>query len=269
MSYPQFFLDEQVLGDEQEAVIPLARSADDMKHAKALRLRAGETIAVIDAASDYFVCEIVDASKQGISVRISSREPNKVAALPRIRLFQGLGKGDRFEDVLRHATEIGVDEFVPLVSERTVVRLDEPRTASKLARWRSIVKSAAMQSGRRSVPAVSEPCRFTDLGKLMVDDVAVILFWEESDGGMTLHEALASVRDAEEQEALRVSVIIGPEGGFSEGEVSSLAGAGNVRVMSLGDTILRTETAGLIGPALVLYELGGLGSSASQQDRNA
>ena len=123
MSLPRFFLENQVLAAETEAVFPLRLAADDVKHAKVLRLTAGEHIAVIDGASDYFECEIIDISN-GLPLVSIARHEEAPAEGPQVILLQGLAKGDKMETVIRHATEVGVAAFVPLTCRRSVVKLD-------------------------------------------------------------------------------------------------------------------------------------------------
>ena len=260
MSYHHFFLEHQVLADAIGDVIELDLAPDDMKHASVLRLNVGETIAVIDAASDYFICEITDISKSGISVRIASKEHGG-AQRPSITLFQGLSKGERFEEVLRHSVELGIDCFVPLVCERCVVRLDEAKAGQKVKRWQAIAKSAAMQSGRRTIPGVTAPMPLGQLREIASDFTALFFFYEECDGSRCIRDIIDDVHEDSEPDRGRYGIIIGPEGGFSYDEVRSLASIPNVYMVSLGDTILRTETAGVVATALVSYELGGLGNS--------
>ena len=107
MSLPQFFLDEQVLADEVQEQFPLALSRDDAKHAKVLRLDPGEHIAVVDAAQDYFECEIRSFDGATPIVAISGHlDAQPLAAY--VCLVQGLAKGEKMETVIRHATELGV-----------------------------------------------------------------------------------------------------------------------------------------------------------------
>ncbi|MFR5828139.1 MAG: RsmE family RNA methyltransferase [Adlercreutzia equolifaciens] len=159
MSLPRFFLENQVLAAETEAVFPLRLAPDDAKHARVLRLTTGEHIAVIDADQDYFECEIVDFADELPLVSIA-RHVDASEAGPQVILLQGLAKGDKMETVIRHATEVGVAAFVPLTCARSIVKLDGKKAAAKTERWRAIAKNAAMQSGQawcRRSPSPS-PC---------------------------------------------------------------------------------------------------------------
>ncbi|WP_294421691.1 16S rRNA (uracil(1498)-N(3))-methyltransferase [uncultured Senegalimassilia sp.] len=261
MSLPQFFLDEQVLADEACEQFPLALSRDDAKHAKVLRLAAGEHIAVVDAAQDYFECEIKAFDGGTPIVSISGHLDAKPLAA-HVCLVQGLAKGDKMETVIRHATELGVSEFIPFAASRSIMKVDAKKSASKTERWQAIAKSAAMQSGQTHLAQVHEPMRLSALKDALASFDAVILCWEEAPGTAKLCDALRPVSHIAPSDRLaRVAVVVGPEGGLAQEEVDAiLACNDHARMVSLGSSILRTETAGIVAPALVLYELGGLGA---------
>ncbi len=258
MSLPRFFLDSQVLSAETEPVFPLRLGVDDMRHARVLRLRPGEHIAVIDAAQDYFECEIVSMA-DGVSVRIAAHEKAPEIGR-RVVLLQGLSKGDKMDTVIRHATELGVSAFIPLSCSRSVLKLDPAKSVKRTERWRSIAKSAAMQSGQAAVPEVSEPKTPAEAAEMLGQFTAVLVCWEEEragslrraiDAGLAYWGCLAA--DA------KVAVVVGPEGGLTSEEVRTLLACNPAAAsITLGPGILRTETAGVVAPALVLYELGGL-----------
>lgn len=262
MSLPHFYVNDQVIAKECDAVFPLRLAADDARHARVLRLAPGEHIAVVDGAQDYFECEIVSSGDGLPLVRIAQRL-DACEEGPHVLLVQGLAKGDKMELVIRHATELGVSGFVPFACERCVVKLDAKRAASKTERWRAIAKSAAMQSGQLRIPEVAKPASLDRVCALLAEATAVLICWEEAPGTASLAQALESglaacgVSDARDA---RVAVVVGPEGGLSPREVEALL-ASNRRaaLVSLGPSILRTETAGIVASALALYELGGLG----------
>lgn len=258
MSLPRFFLENQVIANQLDEVFPLDLASDDVKHAKVLRLKPGEHIAIIDADKDYFECEIVSFDSQ-LCVSITQHE----SALPErasVILLQGLCKGEKMDDVIRHATELGVSGFIPLKCERSIVKLDQKKTASRMNRWNSIAKSAAMQSGQPDVPFVHEPCTPAQAVASLENPTAVIVCWEEERSTSlkaAIQDALASTGTSPEKAVIVLAV--GPEGGFSEREVEMMKEAGfNSYSVTLGPSILRTETAGIVAPALAIYELGGL-----------
>ena len=265
MSLRRFFLENQVLAAETEAVFPLRLEADDAKHARVLRLAAGEHIAVIDADQDYFECEIVDFADELPLVSIARHEDASEAG-PQVILLQGLAKGDKMETVIRHATEVGVAAFVPLACARSIVKLDAKKAAAKTERWRAIAKSAAMQSGQARVPEVAEPVSVREAAAMLGQATAVLVCWEEAPETASLREAVydALLATCTPAADARIAVVVGPEGGLAEEEVQLLLGCnGRARLVTLGPSILRTETAGIVAPALALYELGGMGNRPS------
>ncbi len=263
MSLPRFFLENQVLAAETEAVFPLRLAADDARHAKVLRLAAGEHIAVIDAAQDYFECVIADFSDGLPLVSIARHDDGGVSG-PQVVLLQGLAKGDKMETVIRHATEVGVAAFVPLACARSVVKLAGKKAATKTERWRAIAKSAAMQSGQLRIPEVSEPVGVRAAAEMIVGATCVLVCWEEAPETARLSEAVQGALVATRTPAAdaRVAVVVGPEGGLTEDEVQVLLACNpRARLVTLGPSILRTEPAGTVAPALALYELGGMGNA--------
>lgn len=257
MSLPHFFLEDQVISQEADREFLLRLSEDDAKHARVLRIAPGEHIAVVDATSDYFECEVTEASREGTFVRIASKLD--ATERPQVILVQGLAKGEKMDLVVRHATELGVAGIVPMACERSVVKLDAKKAAARTQRWRAIGKSAAMQSGQQRLVEVSEPVTLAQACALVADATAVLVCWEEADLTLSISGALdralaacgcTDVRDA------RVAVVVGPEGGLTQREVDAfLEACPRASLVTLGPSILRTETAGIVAPALVLYEL--------------
>ena len=255
MSLQHFYLHDQVLADEGAPTFPLRLSPDDAKHARVLRLAPGEHIAVVDAAQDYFECEIAAFDDAVPVVRIAQRLDDEER--PLVMLVQGLAKGDKMETVIRHATELGVSAFVPMSCERSIVRLDARKAAARTQRWRAIAKSAAMQSGQPAVPEVREPAGLGETCALLETAAAVLVCWEEAPSASRLDVALdRALGGGPAAQGARVVVVVGPEGGLTEREVEVLSACNpRAALVSLGPSILRTETAGIVAPALVLYEL--------------
>lgn len=254
-----------MIAAEGDAVFPLRLAADDAKHARVLRIAPGEHIAVVDAAQDYFECEVVAFDDALPLVRIARRLDAPDAG-PAVVLVQGLAKGDKMETVIRHATELGVSAFLPCACERSIVRLDGKKAAAKTERWRAIAKSAAMQSGQPAVPEVAQPVGVREACAALAGATAVLVCWEEAPHAARLADAVSSALSATGTLAAdaRIAVVVGPEGGLAEHEVDALLSCNpRAALVSLGPSILRTETAGIVAPALVLYELGFLGGAAA------
>jgi len=220
--------------------------------ARVLRLRPGDRVLALDGTGRQYevALETVDATAAGRVVAESVAAGETGA---RLTFYQSLLKRDKFEWVLQKGTEIGVAAFVPVITRRSLVR-DAGVEPDKLARWRRIIQEAAEQSGRGALPALRPPVPFaTAVGEATGYGRALIAWEGETE------RSLAAVL-AEPLSRSTVALFIGPEGGFDPVEVEA-AVAGGVLPITLGPRVLRTETAALVGAALVLYELGDMGAA--------
>ncbi|MDO5329097.1 MAG: RsmE family RNA methyltransferase [Coriobacteriia bacterium] len=233
MSLQHFFLEEQII---EGGCFTLNLSDEDLHHAKVLRLAPGEHIGVIDAKGIYFECEILDYD---FNVRVCKRD--KHIDNFSITLCPGLAKGSKLDDVIKSCTEIGVNDFYPISFERCVVKLDNNKSQKRERRWQKIAKSAAMQSGRYSIPFVHHIQNNFDFLKKYD---AVYLFWEEADNLDFIHEIKHK----------NIAIVIGPEGGITNNEVDKIKSINkNTYVASLGSNILRTETANIVATTLIKF----------------
>ena len=208
------------------------------------------------------VVQAVDASGQLLSVRLTEIAPRRAegvvverAALPTespldLTLAQAIPKGDRMEHVIRMVTELGVTRVVPLLTERTVVRLEPGRSESRLARWRRVAREAAQQSGRAAVPEIAAPQRLSAWGPGACAAGLVVCFWEEE------RRPLDGIVPT--GPCTRAAVVVGPEGGLTAQEVHGLTEAGALAA-SLGPRLLRTDTAGAVAVVLLQARYGDLG----------
>ena len=235
--------------------LPLATS--DVHHLRdVLRLEAGAQIAVVEPSGDAFEVRLISVGADGCA-RVEVVRRLLRPDVPRVWLVQGLAKGEKIDQVVRQATELGIERIVLLVSERSVVRLDARKAADRVARWRRIAGEAAKQSQQVRVPLVEELTDVASLREVLAACELVLLAWEDADGAPSIGDAVgAAGLDGTDA----VAVIVGPEGGFTSQEVAVMVAAG-ARVVSLGPAVLRTETAGVVVPALVLAARGGLGGS--------
>lgn len=261
MSLQHFYLEDQVIARETQERFELLLSPDDVKHARVLRMGPGEHIAVVDAAKDYFEVEVDRFDADGMIVHIA-HHLESASERPEVILLQGLAKGDKMDDVIRHATELGVSSFIPLECTRSVMKLDPKKAPKKIERWRAIAKSAAMQSGQPAIPEVLAPMKPKAAAEALKDCTALCVCWEEAPSTKKLGDAIriGLEKHGQERKDARVALVVGPEGGLTEQEVELfLDSSDTAALVSLGSSILRTETAGIVAPALALYELGCLG----------
>lgn len=253
MSAHRFFL-TQPLADGDPVRVSL--SPEDLHHAvTVLRVRPGEQLEVVEpGVQAVWLVSVVSAGPEGIEARRLERLAR--TAHPRVALVQGVAKGEKMDAIVRQATEVGADEVVPVFTSRSIVRLEGRKRAERGERWRRVARAAAEQSHRDSVPLVHDPAPLREVLPLLAAFDAVFVLWEEESrpaGLLTALEAWDGGTDP------RVALVIGPEGGLAAEEVAALRDIG-ARSVSLGPTILRTETAAIVALSLAVYGLGGLGA---------
>jgi len=219
---------------------------------RVLRLGPGAEVLVLDEDGKLYRSRIASAAFGAVRLEIFEQVEGQGEPPLKVTLVQGLARGDKMDLVIQKATELGVSRIVPLVSERAVVRLEGTRIEKRVARWQKIAVEAAEQCGRLRVPVVEQPLDLAASLKLAEPGDTVLFLWE-GEKERRLRDILRQHHPAGE-----VFLFVGPEGGFSAGEARMAADAGAFCV-TLGPRVLRTETAGLIAAALVLYELGDLG----------
>jgi 16S rRNA (uracil1498-N3)-methyltransferase len=213
--------------------------------ARVLRLREGAKIVAFDGRGDDHRCEILAVRGDRVRVRVDERLPGLPESPLAVTLVQAVSRGERMDLTLQKATELGVATIVPVLSARSVVRLDADQAARKLRHWQAIVASAAEQCGRSVLPDVRPP---VDLDRhLAAPAIAAVRLLPHP--GATLPLARIGAP------AGGIELLVGPEGGFEDGEVASAVAAG-YRTVSLGPRVLRTETAGMVA-VTVLQALAG------------
>ncbi len=241
----RFFVSGENLGSGQ--VVLTGKQAHQIR--SVLRMTPSDQIIVLDNTGYEYAVAITDVGRQRVAGRITDKQLAQGEPRTQITLYQALLAREKFEWVLQKCTEVGVTRFVPMVTERSIVRRPQAITLARLARWKSIVTEAAEQSGRGRIPQLERPINFADaLAGLGAFDRRLIACPQA--GRRTLRELLQAGRT----EALAIALLIGPEGGFSDEEIAAACEKGAV-AMSLGKRILRTETAAVVASAVILYEL--------------
>ena len=215
---------------------------------RVLRLREGDECLLFNGDGHDYGARITSAGKREVSVLIlSARHIDNESPL-RITLVQGIARGEKMDLILQKATELGVAAIIPVMAERTEVKLDAERTSKRMAHWRSVVVSACEQSGRACIPDLAQPLSLAHGAAAMADDcMKLSLDPAGTDSLICLPAPVAN----------RIAVAIGPEGGWSprDRETLRLAGFSGLR---LGPRILRTETAGLAAIAALQSRFGDL-----------
>ena len=224
---------------------------DEIKHiTKVMRLRAGERVEIIAGPDKEYLAEIKEISKAEIELAIIEEIKKKRELDCRITIYQGIPKGQKMELIIQKATELGVYRIVPSDLKRCVSSIAE-KEDKKIARWQKIAHEAAKQAKRLSVPAIENTMEIDEIIEDMKSNQINILFYESEDNLM-LKDCLRRITSSG-QKTVSAGIIIGPEGGLEECERAALCEAGAESV-SLGDRILRTETAAIYGAAVLAYE---------------
>ena len=205
---------------------------------------------------DNYNAEIVNYSKNEVECKIISRINETTESNVHITLFQGIPKFEKMELIIQKNTEVGIKSIVPVIMERTVVKLDEKIASKKLERWQKIAEIAAKQSMRDIIPQIGNITKLKDIDTTEFD--AVLVAYENEEHNMLktelqkLERKIKSNNSSEQQ--YNIAIVIGPEGGISEKELVMLAEK-NAKFVSLGKRILRTETAGVVMAGNIIYEL--------------
>jgi 16S rRNA (uracil1498-N3)-methyltransferase len=222
-------------------------SGTDASHIRTvLRLQAGDKVQVLDGKGSLYVVQLTDIKAKLVKGKIISFEEVNTESPLKIHLGQSLIKGNKFDVVLRKSVELGVESITPLVTERTVVKSDSDK---KFARWKKIAEESCKQCGRSSIPNVSENIMKLDAFCQQGSGSDLkLMFWElENEKGL---------KDISPQIApSSVSVLIGPEGGFTIEEVETARSHG-FQTVGLGPRILRAETAPLVVLSLLQSKWG-------------
>lgn len=232
MRTPRLFLDAPLApGSDIELPEQAAVHA-----ARVLRLGPGGAIRLFNGDGHEYPARLLATGSRSATARVEARAAAASESPLGITLVQALARGERMDWIVQKATELGVAAIVPVAGERGEVKLDTARAVKRAAHWRAVAIAACEQSGRAVVPSIAAPAPLAQwLGATpaSADDLRLAL--HPGDRGTTLHALQPQPR--------RVTLAIGPEGGFGEADLAALRDGGFSTVV-LGPRILRTETAG-------------------------
>ena len=245
----RFFVESQHITHRQATL-----SGDSFRHAvKVLRLGKGDEIRIFDESGHEYQARISQVGKQQLTAEITRRRRPLPEPAIRLTIMPALPKADRMRWVVQKCAELGVARVVPIITERTVVRISQEEAKSRVERWRKISQEASRQCGRATVMEVDSPLPLSQAVGLAKRQGIALAAYEELKGEGGLWAAL---KEAEGMVSL--ALLIGPEGGFVPEEIALMRRSGIVLV-SLGPRILRSETAAMATAAVIMYELGDLG----------
>ena len=240
---PKFFMP---VAELQPAFLNL--TGENAAHAKVLRLKPGDTVTVCDGNGTDHTCTISDLSQGQVSLVVRHSAPTAAEAKCAVRIFLAFAKADKLEHVVQKATELGAAEVIAFPSKRCVSTPDVGALTKKLARWNKIAASAAAQSGRGRIPAVTAAASF-DAALAQAAQAELPVLFYENEQRRTFREAIGDATFAS------AALMTGPEGGFTSEEIQTAQQAG-LQICTLGPRILRCETAPLCALSALLYATG-------------
>ncbi len=241
----RFFVAPELCGGETISI-----TGEDYNHIKnVLRLRCGERITVSNGADREYTCSIMEYKASEVVVKILDVSGTNSELSTSITLYQGYPKADKLEYIIMKAVELGAVRIVPVMTKRSVVRLDANKAAKKVERFHAIALSAAKQSNRGRIPVVDRVMTFQealeDAKRLEMN----LIPYENAKGIAHSKEVIRSIHDK-----ASIGIFIGPEGGFEVGEVEAAKAIG-AECITLGHRVLRTETAGITMLSILMFEL--------------
>lgn len=221
---------------------------DDAKHIlKSLRMTVGEPLTVCDTRGFDYKCVISRCTPDRVELEISEKISNATEPTVFVTLYLCLTKGDKMDTAVRQAVEMGAGRVIPVLSSNCVSRPDEKTLSKKRERWQKIACEAAGQCGRGIIPEVGSCVSLTEAAEISEKDDLCIFCYEL--GGTPLKKIDENIK--------KLSVIIGPEGGFTADEANTLISHG-AAVTTLGPRILRAETAPVAALAAVMLQSGNM-----------
>ncbi len=240
----KFFIQETNIIDNTITI-----TNEDANHIRnVLRHLVGDKIICSSENGIKYTTTIKTFEDNKVKLDIISKETDESEPKVNIDLFQGLPKSDKLELIIQKCVELGVNKIIPLVTKRTIVKLDSNSANKKLIRWQRISYEASKQCLRGKVPIIENIKNFKDLKEIFKDyDLLLVPYENEKD--ISLKEILLNL----DKDIKNIAIFIGPEGGFEEEEVATLVSNG-AKSVSLGKRILRTETAAIAVLAMLIYE---------------
>ena len=225
-------------------------TGEDVHHIKnVMRSSLGDQLICCDGQGIDYLTQIINISSSEIACRIITSSPSIGEPTINITIAQSLPKREKMEWILQKGTEIGATRFIPFSSERTIVKVDTRKALHKKSRWERIVKEAAEQAHRGTVPRVDAPKAWKELLCVIQQTGTALIAYEK--GGELLSTQLTRTSSKD------ILIIIGPEGGFTDKEIIEAKEHGAIPI-SLGPRVLRTETAPLMALSCILYHSGDL-----------
>ena len=248
---PKFFVNQENMQDKKILI-----TGEDVNHIKnVLRKNIKDTLEICNAQSgENFLCEIEKFEKDEILCNILENLENTSEPNTYVHIYQGLPKSDKMELIIQKSVELGVSEITPTNMSRCIVKLDSKDARKKVERWQKISEVAAKQSGRDIIPKINNICSLNEIINQCKDYDAILLAYENEKENRLRDEIEQLKKLHTQKDKLKIAIIIGPEGGLAHEEVEK-AKQNGIKIITLGNRILRTETVALNVLSIIMYEL--------------
>ena len=240
-----------------EALLPLP-DGPAQHIARVLRAKPGDPLVVFNGRGGEFAASVEALKRNEVTVRIGAHDAIERESPLDTTLLQGIARGEKMDQILQKATELGVTRVIPVATDRSNVRLDAGALVRRHQHWQGVVIAACEQSGRNRVPEV---CAVASLGEALAAVQARLKVVMAPGGAASLSSLVAASAPADAR--LSIALLVGPEGGFDAGEIRTAEQCGFLPCR-LGPRVLRTESAALAMLAALQFTLGDLGGAPRQ-----
>ena len=225
---------------------------EDVNHIKnVLRAKVEDTIDICDCeTSKNYICQIEKIEEKNIYCHIVEEIESNVESNIKVTIFQGLQKADKMELIIKKSVELGVYDITPVEMKRCVVKLNEKDKIKKIQRWQKISEGAAKQSGRDRIPNINNIINVNKMCETFKEYDLILVAYEEE----KVNSLKQELKKLEKDKKIKIGIVIGPEGGIDKEEINKFK-ENNVKIITLGNRILRTETVALNMLSIIMYEL--------------
>ncbi len=230
----------------------IIRDPDANHIVNVLRLKAGDRVVLFDGAGQEYEALIAKILRGEVRLSIERSRRCQVESPVRITLAQGFLKDKKMDTLIRQLTELGISRWIPFFGARSVPRPDAKRLVKRVARWQKIADEALKQCGRAQAPRIETAPDFSEMLRFADASTVKLIFWVAEEAAFPENDPVAGTDHRE------VFIVLGPEGGFTAGEID-LARQAGFQTVSLGPRILRAETATIAAGTLIQYRFGDLG----------
>lgn len=243
---PKFFVKNNQIENNTIQIL-----GTDVNHIKnVLRLKENDEIEICDSDEQQsYLCKIIELEESFVKCDIVNKIEESRESNIEVTIFQGLPKADKMELIIQKSVELGVYDITPVEMARCVVKLNDKDKTKKIERWNKISEVAAKQSQRDIIPKINNIIKISELANIISQYDGIILAYEK-EKDYTIKQELQKLKT---QQAQKIGIVIGPEGGLEEKEVEMLKNNG-ASVITLGKRILRTETVALNVLSNIIYE---------------